>query len=545
MSVAQSYNEPILRRMGLPAGKSALDGRGVAVGIADWGFDLLHPCLLDGGGNTRFWSLWDQNRSNAPLTGAEIDRHIATARRSGSRAVVDGVLDPHANYCWQEIPKEGAHGTLMSSIAAGTAYGGFRGVAPETQLIGVQLAMRDEHWKEVDRQGQPTWRDWSPAQEPVWCGWRSYDEQPQLIAAIQHLHAQAKASGAAGLVVNLSLGAAAGAHDGGSPVERSISEMIQLGECKGGMPTVVVLAAGNAGIDEGHFAGEARPDAPAEFVWRMATADPTPNKLEVWYRGARPVRCALELGERAASARGAVLAAYDIACGPTVPIVLGGRLAGIADHAFAVRNGLSRVRIILHPPYFPPAMPRDAGSDVVFTVRLSPASAEAVPVNAWLERDDGLRERSSLSPCHPAGTLGSIAMAQGALAVAGFDHREGPTETALFALSSVGPAPWPHLSDSGAPHIAAPGLGIWGARSKTEGFARTSGTSAAAALVSGAVALLMQDAVRSARVIRASEIQDRLLALAVPVERGGGRGWGPRYGWGAVNIQSLFGEAQS
>lgn len=550
MSVAPAFNEPILRRMGLPAaGIAALDGRGIAIGIADWGFDLFHPCLTDGNGSrSRFDWIWDQNRSAAAgreaMSGRRINALIEQARHTGTRAVLDAVLDPHENYCWRDVPSEGAHGTLMASIAAGTSHAGFRGVAPGATLLGVQLALCDPQWKEVDATGAPTWRHWLPAAEPTWKGWSSYDEAPQIVSAVEALYESARKTNAAGLVINLSLGATAGAHDGCSPVERCITNVIEHGDGPDGLPTVVVLAAGNAGADEGHFAGEVRPREPAIFKWRMGTADPTPNKLEIWYLGRKPIKAELLLGSATEDERPPV-ASFDVGVGPTVPLVLGGRLTGIADHVHGVRNGLSRVRVILHPPYFPRTLPRDAFGDVVFTLRLTVQSEARVPVNAWLERDDGLFERSCLSPCHPAGTLGSIAMAEGAIAVAGFDHRAGPTASSMFALSSLGPPPWPGKSTTGAPHIAAPGLGIWGARSKSTGFARTSGTSPAAALVSGASALLMQAEAAAGRRVRSAAIRDRLMALARPLDTDGTHAWSPRYGWGAVNVQHLLGEGLS
>lgn len=550
MSVAPAFNEPILRHMGLPAaGDRALDGRGISIGIADWGFDLLHPCLAEEKDcRSRFDWIWDQNGSAAAardaMDGDTINALLDQARRNGTRAAIDAVLDPHANYCWHEVPPEGAHGTLMASIAAGTMHGGFRGVAPGAALLGVQLALCDPQWKEVDETGAPTWRHWSPAAEPIWKDWRNYDEAPQIVSAVEALYECARERNSAGLVINLSLGAAAGAHDGCSPVERCITNVIEHGDSSGGLPTVVVLAAGNAGADEGHFAGEARSQEPATFTWRMATADPTPNKLEIWYSGCAPLQAELLLGADADDER-PPLASFDIGVGPTVPVVLGGRLAGIADHVLNVRNSLSRVRIILHPPYFPRALPRDACGDVVFTLRLTALAEGRVHVNAWLERDDGLAERSCLSPCHPAGTLGSIAMAEGAIAVAGFDHRAGPTASSLFALSSLGPPPWQGKSATAAPHIAAPGLGIWGARSKSSGFSRTSGTSPAAALVSGACALLMQAEAAAGRRVRSGQIRDRLMALARPLDADGAGAWSPRYGWGAVNVQHLLGEGLS
>jgi hypothetical protein len=68
----QLFNELALRAMGIGAGSGSasaplaadpLSSR-VVIGFVDYGFDLLHPCLLDATGTkSRFKYLWDQNRT--------------------------------------------------------------------------------------------------------------------------------------------------------------------------------------------------------------------------------------------------------------------------------------------------------------------------------------------------------------------------------------------------------------------------------------------------------------------------------------------------
>ncbi len=42
---AQPFNARALQQMGVPPLDSGLDGRGIAIGFVDYGFDILHPCL--------------------------------------------------------------------------------------------------------------------------------------------------------------------------------------------------------------------------------------------------------------------------------------------------------------------------------------------------------------------------------------------------------------------------------------------------------------------------------------------------------------------
>ena len=326
-AVPSERNEAALRQLGAAtAANDGLDGRGILIGFADYGFDILHPCLLDAAGTrARLASLWDQNatfrdgpRERPPpgevadLDRTALDRLLSEARRIGSRGPADAVYDPHASYFTRRGVADGAHGTIIASIAAGTPSAGFSGVAPGADLIGVQLALPEHRWKEVDEAGVPSWTGWNPAAQSVWDGWRSYDESIEILAALDYIHAKAVAFGAPGLVVNLSIGAWAGAHDGRSAVERRIMELVAKGEAGEGPATAVVVVAGNAGADDGHFAATVTSEAPASFAWRMGADDPTQNKLEIWYEG--PATLDVTLAPVAHAAAGSSLGRPSRSC---------------------------------------------------------------------------------------------------------------------------------------------------------------------------------------------------------------------------------------
>ncbi|HXF53728.1 MAG TPA: S8 family serine peptidase [Hyphomicrobiaceae bacterium] len=525
--------------------RTGLDGSGVLIGFVDYGFDILHPTLLDAtGSRSRFAFLWDQNAacepepalSSAPARVGDFERErldvlVDRTRRAASRAAADATYDPHANYFTRRGVGEGAHGTMMASIAAGTPFAGFRGAAPGADLIGVQLALPEQGWKEVDECGVPTWTDWDPVAKPVWNGWRSYDESQNIVSALDYIYTKTVAFRVPALVINLSIGAWAGAHDGCSAVERKIAELAARSESGEGPACAVVVLAGNAGADDGHFAACVSRAAAAEFQWRMGANDPTQNKLEIWYGSESPLRVTLAAGE------GDLGPTFSLAPGPTHPIRLGGRLVGVAEHATPARGGLSRVRILLHPPYFPRWLAAAAAAEIAWRVRVEAGDSEAVvPLHAWIERDDGIVERSILLPSHPTSTLAPFACAEGVIAVAAYDHHAGGS--GLFAASALGPRPWGRTSTE-APLIAAPGHRIWGAKSKSQGFALTSGTSPACALVSGTIALLMQKALREGK--RPS--REALSASLFGNARFKARRWTPRLGYGPADIGPAMREA--
>ena len=205
-----------------------------------------------------------------------------------------------------------------------------------------------------------------------------------------------------------------------------------------------------------------------------------------------------------------------------------GQRIGIAGHARGANGGLGRVRLLVHPPLLPVKAFADSDT-LAMAVRIKAAGNAAVEVNAWIERDDGPAARSWLKPSVGAGTLCCLASAPAALVVAGYDHHatEAGWPAASLRLSSAGPLPWSWQAGNRVPHFCAPARDIWGASSKTRGFARTTGTSAAVALASGAIARLL--AVRGAD-------------AALPLRAGD---WSPRLGHGVFHIGDCLAGVES
>ncbi len=491
------FNEAALATLGVPQFDSA-NGAPVAIGFVDYGFDLLHPCLRNTAGDaSRFRFLWDQNRQpeaartpDLDITavedwdGAFLDATVSAAKQSGSRRDLDARYDPHANNCGRANSIGPAHGTMMATMAAGTVFAGFRSAAPDAELIGVQLALLDGDWKEQDERGQPTWLDATFPAIAAWDGWRSYDDSAQIGNAIRYIYDRACRLGVEALVINLSIGAWAGAHDGASRAEQAITDLQTKADAAwqagNGPRTIIVAGAGNAGADEGHWSGVVSPEAPQSFDWVMQRDDPTQNKLEIWYQSG----AALDIDVTRPDAT-----VMRLAPGGTHEICTSATRIGIADHTFKARGALSRVRVLLHPPLFPASLFDGAAPNTNFKFTLR-ASGQRAVTHAWIERDDGMRERSWLSPSHPESSLCCLASARGALVVAGCDHHCQPAagRPAILPASSLGPVPWLEGSAAQVPHVTAPAAAIWGAKSKSRGFAQTTGTSAAVALASGAIA---------------------------------------------------------
>lgn len=428
---------------------------------------------------SRFVALVDQNADrDRAIDGTVLDEWV----RSGDRARADAVYDPHANYYDRTNGRHGAHGTAMASIAAGSPVGREGGLAPSAALIGIQLAHTEPDWREVLADGTPTWLGWrgGPAH---WSGWRSYLDSTTIASAVQRAHQLAVERGDAALVINLSIGSWAGAHDGRSRVERSISDIIAAGASGRGPVTTVIVPTGNAGALRQHFAGRATSAAPATVVWSIAVDDATSNKLEIWYQGPAPLGVSLTAPQGTA--------VFDLTAGPTRPLVIGDTLVGIAEHAVAASGPLNRVRVALAPGHLPCRTTR-AGEMSRWSFRLSvPESGRASEIRAWVERNDGAVRPSTLTPHTRSGSLSGIACADGALVVGGQD----PSDPTYDDIPGIGPHPW---TSAPLPHVFAPWRDVRCAWSRTSGFTSTSGTSAATALVAGAMAAVLGEVLAEA-----------------------------------------------
>jgi Subtilase family len=519
-------------------------GAGVAIGFADYGFDAWHPVFRDQrNGRTRFRTIVSQ-----------ADGRVIDARLYASAA--DAGYDPHSDYygpAGRAEPAAGAHGTHMASVAAGSQSDGFVGAAPEADLFGVHLDLPDTAWTERHRDGVPTWLDWDPASEPVWRGWRSYADATPIADAIGRLYgvmcATRRDDGSPydGIVVNLSVGTWAGPHNGRSRVCAAIDEVVGRSEAGEGPPCMVVVGAGNAGQDGGHVHGRLGAAQTTIVEWVFDTASTTPDKLEIWI--ARPadtpvIGCALSgpFGDQPGDG-----ATFEIVPGPTTSIEVSEQRCGVADYTPRASGDLDRIRISLSPQHFKNGFTGGGRTPASWHIALTCSERAARPVefHAWRERNDDPR-RSILRGATQDGTLCDFACASKAVVVGGVAldrarRADGACDDDAYPLvyASRGPLPW--LDACGrraAPHVAAPAHLVWGARSLSRGFAPTSGTSASAALVSGAVALMFEqsarDGVRLGRDGLVRALTDRNRDGGTPAGR-----WHPALGFGCVNLNQL------
>ena len=239
-----------------------LDGAGVLIGTIDTGCDFRHADLRRADGKTRIEGLLDHAHAadlrhpGAAHGGAvwlrdEIDAQLA-ADAGGPKPAV-----PVA-----EVDVDG-HGTHVIGIAAGNGRatgrqlpaGRYLGVAPGASIVCVQ-ATRDGH---------------------------TFLE-PDVLEGVRFILDRARALGRPA-VVNLSLSAEGGPHDGTTPLEQALLALVPS-DATG---QVLVIAAGN-GADKDRHAGGWSQGGPIELSLPMPSdgKSDTVLALDLWFSGSPP-----------------------------------------------------------------------------------------------------------------------------------------------------------------------------------------------------------------------------------------------------------------
>ncbi len=246
--------------MGLEGAPADLDGRGVLVGIVDVeGIDIYHPSFVDGYGRTRLRALWDQRMVSASGS-------AAAQRLAGSLAPRPyGTLFDHAALDFELSPRQAvpnafvrhralkrSHGTGSASLAAGLPFGdrGCAGLASGADLVFVN-----------------TWGS----------GAGALGAMTELADAIAFVLEIADADHRP-CVVNVSMGDDLGPRNGKSPIERFIDEKLDA------PGRAIVVAAGNSRGNKRHVEAAVLEGQTATLEIEVGAGNQKHAAVEIWVR---------------------------------------------------------------------------------------------------------------------------------------------------------------------------------------------------------------------------------------------------------------------
>jgi endonuclease G len=471
------------------------------VAVIDESIDVLHEAFLGPDGKSRILAVWDQRDQTGPAPQAFPLLGTLHTAEDLERYRVNGIAEKMLGQAEQEC-----HGTHVASIAAGrqTSTKDFAGgVAPDARLAVVLVKTDPEP-------GSPS----------------SIGYSVSHLAALQFIKALAEKEKLP-VVVNVSLGAQAGGHDGTSLLELSFDEFSGNGRVPG---FVIVKSAGNDRDRRLHATVPINTNEVARLKWKSeppAYAYAWARRkdvLDLWFAPFDELNFSLiHPSEKFASAE----ANWQ---NPTVPGSFpDGSTYELKYVRYHIDNGHSRLLVKVERG----TAPAIAAGTWQLKVRAGKLQ-KRVDVEAWIDRTDAqlvsfvshVVEERTLSIPGTARTVIAVG------AVAAGDQIEQPTFSAYGRTRD----------DRRKPEVAAPGVNIRAAASLTKTQARPdSGTSMAAPHVTGAIALLVSHCAKQVppRVLNANQIREALVTSV----RDGNADWHPGTGYGVLDtvrfLQSL------
>lgn len=458
---------PFLRAVDVHRPPISERGNACVVGVIDSGVDVLHEAFSDAAGATRIEFVWNQRDRTGPsphaIDPASFPQTYGTLH---VRADLDAMIT--VDQAPSDLRDPDGHGTHVASIAAGRAVGGpggfAGGLAPEARIVAVIPNMDT-------RPGDP----------------------PSLGYSNSHVDALAFTRAAAGklglpVVVNVSLGMNAGAHDGSSTLEAAFDGFTGMGRDPG---VVVVKSAGNERTHHGHARAQVALNTVSTISWKSSGVR-FEDYIEVWYGSFDSIQFTLE----------------DPAGSPGSPQVSPAQ----PEASFQLDGNECRMRLSENHP--------DNG-DNLLTVRILAGSRPIQTgtwklhllgldvdgsgvVHAWVERD---RSRAvTFERGDDDMTLSIPGTAEHVIAVAACESSLPVrlTESSSFGLTRDGRP---------KPEICAPGLAIRAAAANTADHSATvakTGTSMAAPHVAGSIALVLSKRHKNGPQVNANQIRAAL-----------------------------------
>ncbi len=470
-------------------------GDGTIVAVIDGGIDVMHEAFRDERGKTRIHLLWDQTDPTGSGPSFEALEPFGTLH---TQLAIDGYIK--AGKVPRRLGRDvNGHGTHVASIAAGRAVGEFYGgVAPESMIVVVipKLDVR--------------------AQDSMSLGYSN-----SHVAALKFIeHAATRLQRP--VVVNVSLGMNAGAHDGTSLLEEAFDQFSEGGRKPG---RAIVKSAGNERAAGGHAQLAMASGSEFTLTWESTKNHDGPDVLELWFPSCDELR--FQVMDPSGGATPWVEADNQADC--VFETLNWCRLSYTKYHW---DNGDSRLQVTLHRG----KANKIANGQWQLIVHTRQVRSNGI-LHAWIERDNQrpIELKSHLSEIC---TLSIPGTARSVIAVASVD---ATTPYRVAPYSSAGPT----RDGREKPEVAAPGETVIAACGGTfQGVRHDHGTSMAAPHVTGAIALLFSRrekrrlADQSLAQLNANQIRR---ALAQSSQNYNGH-FTPGMGYGVLDVKRLLEE---
>jgi len=411
-----------------------LTGREVIVGIIDTGIDYTKRAFQFEDGSSKILKLWDQTidgeRSQGIYFGSDY-----------SHEQINAAVNSERPYTVVPSVDEDGHGTFLASVAAANETGDYMGAAPKANIIAVKLRRARDYY--INRYLLSN-------DDP-----NLYESSDFLLGVKYILDSSAEFN--MPVVICIGMGSNTSAHDGNTMFEDYISFVSQ----RAGV--AFVTAAGNESNARHHTQGKIRASSTVESI-------------------------SIKVGEQGASFSTIILGpAFDkLSVGvvsPTGEVI--SRLPFRSGLEYAERLVLENT--VIHIRYF-----KDINNNIIvgfenategiWDIRLFGDSIVDGQYWAWLPITGQVNESVEFMKPIPEYTIVYPAAAMRSITCGAYSADDG----SLSVSSSWGPTRLPRI----APDFTAPGVEVRGIY--PTGYGTMTGTSAAAAITTGAAALLME-----------------------------------------------------
>ncbi len=427
------------------------NGAGVVIGFVDLGIDFTHRDFINGSGTSatsRILYLWDQTRSGsapsaygygAEYTQAQLTNYIRTGT---SMASVD----------------TDGHGTATAGCAAGNgaAANKYLGIAPAADIIEVQTDFSEAH----------------------------------IVDGVAYILQKAAALGKPA-VINLSLGQSVGPHDGTDAIDQGIAALAGPGK-------IIVAAAGNDGQSHIHALISVPPGG-SQTVAMLVPGQDQYAFMDLWHdpNDGYSVQVAGDSGAGSVS----------VASGGNIEDTLGATTIDIYDDDPSQPTGSGGAKEI----YVQATNDSTYIQQSAFYVTLTrTASSGGGSIEGWTGPDSAVFQNGDNQHTIEEPADSPAVLAVGAYAArTTWPNASGGTSSSAFPAVLGGFAPFSSLGPTRdgrlKPNITAPGQNILTALSSfapnpgatnltpDQKHQSVNGTSFAAPITAGAVALLLQE----------------------------------------------------
>lgn len=422
----------------------ALFGLGVLIGIIDTGVDYTHPAFKRSDNSSRIVSIWDQTVQNGYppegfTYGTEYDNQILNlALKTEEPLAIVPSTDTNG------------HGTAIASIVAGSPdpENSFTGVVPQSQLVVVKLKEAKQNLRRI-----------FSVPDDVICF-----QETDIILGIRYVLSVAQRLRRP-VVILIAVGSSMSGHEGVGATSSYIDFLSQLSHVN------VVVSAGNEGNKNRHFYGNVRA-APyiQEFELKISPRDPL-FSFQIWP----------DIQAR--------LAVQIIAPTGEMTSLIYPSIGTCVNHQFVFSQTEMWVNNIL--------LEEENGSQLIlirfvnasegiWRVRVNGIDQAPFSYHSWLPSGDMISDETFFLLSTPDTTITAPGNADHILTVTAYDQVTG----SIMIDSSRGYTRGGRVK----PDVAAPGSMIPCAV-PGGGYASLTGTGAAAAHASGAVAMVFEWAV--------------------------------------------------